>query len=373
VLKDILIWLSPVYELGTYTDFDVEIDTNRIKMIDVNKPLLMPIGSLDLDLDSAGITLNNNVLAVVDSKAAMPIIRKVQANIFSACSSFEAGKSYFENSNQASLGLLHEFSKGKSTQIARKNILEICASNTSYCYFFARQVTEEDKKLDFIAAQERKLIQDQVKATMNKGVALYFRLQKKLQLNANPQQQKAIVDDFAKWVNETELKIKSMKALVDDLNNETLVTNAREKLRTDFMSISVLASSGLMNIRLSLFGGSFCSKDILQKEVIPFSFAHYGLNVLFSINDRLDFHVSRTSREPLPSNDLSWLPEGENIMIKEDNTIDKAVSTLQAACHAFNARKEYGRLFKSSNDDKEKVQQYKPENLIRVRQYLTDF
>lgn len=49
VASDILRWLSPIYKLGTYTDFDVPIDTANIpSTIPVDSPLLLNIGSLKI-------------------------------------------------------------------------------------------------------------------------------------------------------------------------------------------------------------------------------------------------------------------------------------------------------------------------------------
>ncbi|MBA2650524.1 MAG: hypothetical protein H0U75_13210 [Legionella sp.] len=45
--SDILRWLSPIYTLGTYTDFDVPVDTSKLpNTITVAKPLLMSLGSV---------------------------------------------------------------------------------------------------------------------------------------------------------------------------------------------------------------------------------------------------------------------------------------------------------------------------------------
>lgn len=85
--SDILRWLKPVYELGTYTDFDVQVDTRKLpQTINVEKPLLLSLGSHPLDKDFEGLVLNNDIIAVVDTEAALADIQKIQKTIYLGCS-----------------------------------------------------------------------------------------------------------------------------------------------------------------------------------------------------------------------------------------------------------------------------------------------
>lgn len=87
--KDIVSWLKPIYSLGTYSDFDVTINTNELEdSILVVSPLLLAIGSISQTHDGDcydTLCLNNDIVAVVDSDAALPLIQQVQRAIFNAC------------------------------------------------------------------------------------------------------------------------------------------------------------------------------------------------------------------------------------------------------------------------------------------------
>jgi len=81
--SDILRWLKPVYELGTYTDFDVHVDTRKLpETISVEKPLLFSLGSYAVKSDVESICINNDTIAVVDSQEALSDIQKIQKFIY---------------------------------------------------------------------------------------------------------------------------------------------------------------------------------------------------------------------------------------------------------------------------------------------------
>ena len=78
VASDIIRWLPPVYEKGTYTDFDVPVDTKGIaETISVEAPLLLNIGSLQTRGKEIVLS-NNDYIAIVDPKAAKSDIEKIQ-------------------------------------------------------------------------------------------------------------------------------------------------------------------------------------------------------------------------------------------------------------------------------------------------------
>jgi len=83
--SDILRWISPVYNLGTYTDFDVEVDTKEIPaMIEIKSPLLLNLGSVSIPGAANILSFNNDVISIVDGIAAKEQIEKVQQSILDA-------------------------------------------------------------------------------------------------------------------------------------------------------------------------------------------------------------------------------------------------------------------------------------------------
>ncbi len=85
VASDLLRWLT--YPLGTYTDFDVTVNTQDLPPeITVEAPMLFSLGSLPApDYGAESLFLNNDIFAVVDPEAAKDQIEKMQKTL---CESF---------------------------------------------------------------------------------------------------------------------------------------------------------------------------------------------------------------------------------------------------------------------------------------------
>jgi hypothetical protein len=84
--SDILRWLRPIYILGTYSDFDVEINTAGLAAkVNVSSNLLFNFGSVRY-ISYEHLSFNNDVIAVVDPDAAFEQIKQIQQAIFSKCS-----------------------------------------------------------------------------------------------------------------------------------------------------------------------------------------------------------------------------------------------------------------------------------------------
>ncbi|MBA2652663.1 MAG: hypothetical protein H0U73_10410 [Tatlockia sp.] len=353
--RDILSWLKPVYELGTYSDLDVIVDTSHIDTKEVDKPLLLPIDIEETetyDINEGYIRLNNNVIAVVDSEAALPLIQKIQRNIVSACSSFSEGRSYFEqffsNLNEMNFSflyeedwetkMLHQFSKGKSIQIARKEVLEICASNKSYCD--AVRLNEA-----VIAPLGRlKLVHElqELKTLADLKLIKILDFASNYPLPYDPEQIGKIIADkcnmHSKWLKSNGTKLDLINKLLQ-LNDEQLVTHIRQRFIEGFTNFSIICTTGPVNIQNSLFDSGLIVKSLFNELVAPYSFGHNGLNGLFSVENQ------ELGIDPCTSkSDFSWLPTGQHSILKEDKQIENATIGLQSACRLFNAQEKYKKL-----------------------------
>ncbi|MGC1181368.1 glycosyltransferase family 88 protein, partial [Legionella sp.] len=98
VASDILRWISPLYERGTYTDFDFPIDTSKLPpVIKVAAPLLLNIGSLKIGKQEF-ILVNNDFVAIVDPKAAKEQLEYVQSGIIERLTHY--GTDFVERINE---------------------------------------------------------------------------------------------------------------------------------------------------------------------------------------------------------------------------------------------------------------------------------
>jgi len=91
--SDILRWLSPVFSLGIYTDFDVEIDTKLVKpgenIIRIPSPFLIPITLKRTDgffTSRLNVFFCNDVIAVsINVGAEHPFIAALQSHLLARC------------------------------------------------------------------------------------------------------------------------------------------------------------------------------------------------------------------------------------------------------------------------------------------------
>ncbi len=376
VCRDILSWLKPIYELGTYTDLDAVIDTSKITTVEVDKPLLLPIGSNEKDEYEDWIALNNNIIAVVDSEAALPVIQKIQRNIHQACSQPKKDHSYYEKllpikeSEFSAFGLetniLHNHSKGKSMQDARKEVIKFCSDNESFCNHLLPALQKNQKSILLIVrlAFGSQIKQLQEKATELMMEVLTFTQKNISQINNDEQLQvlvKKKIDRNMNWFKLNQPKIERIGKLLalDDFN---LTTCIREMYRDLFIRDSVICTTGPVNVKYSLFGDEFMLKTEILEKVAPYSFAHYGLNVLFSANDSMEFLKDEFELEANKGkSDISWLSDGKTQMLEDDKAIEKAVETLQRATRRYKAYEESNYLkenrsgfFKTVNVEEEK-------------------
>jgi glucosyltransferase Lgt1/2/3 len=326
--SDILRWLKPVYELGTYTDFDGHVDTSKLpETILVDKPLLMNIGSVVIKGDVESVYINNDVVAVVNSQDALSDIQKIQKTIYTNCSQQSQEQTFiaeyistYENRisalfspskaknilkfdpNFSILSSLANLSKEKTAREVRKEIIDSTANNLVFGKEILKNynIRVSDKKVTAIAAiRQRATLEQQL------GWTNWWLLPKK--------------------------QYKQMEALASMQDDEALLTKVREQTRMVLLKTSVVHTTGPGALMHSLFNELFYKKVSINSEVAPFSFAHYGLDKAFISKNSLSLHTSSkvaTSKmqnmEIGATNDLSWLQEGQNAIVEREKKIIEA-------------------------------------------------
>ncbi len=358
VCRDILSWLKPIYELGTYTDFDAVIDTSQITTIEVDKPLLLPIGSFEKDEHENFIALNNNIIAVVNSEAALPLIQKIQRDIHQACSQYEQDNSYHEklltieesefSAFKLETNILHKYSKGKSMQDARKEVIKFCSDNKSFCNHLLPTLQKNQESILLVArlAFGAQIQQLQAKSAELMMDVLSFTQKNISQINSDEQLQAIVMKKMERnmnWLKSNTPTLQRISELLS-LNDDKLTTCIREGYRELFIRDSVICTTGPINIKYSLFGNEIMPKNEILEKAAPYSFAHYGLNVLFSANDSLEFSKDEFELIAKGESDASWLADGKNQMLEDDNAIEKSIDTLQRATRRYKAYEEYSYL-----------------------------
>ncbi|MDP3267857.1 MAG: glycosyltransferase family 88 protein [Legionella sp.] len=322
--SDILRWLKPVYELGTYSDFDVHVDTSTLpKTISVEKPILLNIGSSIFNIHTDTILINNDRIAVVHSEDALAHIEKIQQAICDNCSKQQSSgtnfiEQYLTNSekqlsqiikpqdaalqmildpNYKILRKLEKLSRGKTQREVRKEIIDSTANNLTFS-----KLTLTDKEKSFSGLSDKIIISEAAELLIDTNfMAQIFSAPKKRNSSIKP------------------------------LSPQEKVTKARKEYRMAMLKNSVIQTSGPGAVQ-SLFK-LYYDKERIDVEVAPFSFSKYDLTNAFNSENSAPLHVTQNDlnsklqvSEIGKCNDLSWLEEGQNAIANREQTIRKVQS-----------------------------------------------
>jgi glucosyltransferase Lgt1/2/3 len=311
--SDILRWLKPVFCLGTYSDFDVEVNTRNIAAeILVDKPLLFNVGSVPSADDEAAY-VNNDAFAVVDSMEANGLIKKIQQSIYKACihqqnnqspyndflkHSFEAliklGKwayTLFPDDSTKILSLMHLNNQNRSAREFRQHILGLTAANDVFLKFEGHE-----NKLHEYA--------EKIRLAMSKA-------------------QKSPTDDAA------------------------LVEMARKNTRFVLLKNSVIHTTGSAAILINVFPQLIYKASDIDTHVAPYSFEKYKLDTMFQYKNHISIHTSTeqatkilTSETIGINNDVSWLEEGVKAQKEREQKMEKSALIIQSFFRGYQVRKQ---------------------------------
>ncbi|STX40316.1 putative glucosyltransferase Lgt1 [Legionella donaldsonii] len=357
--SDILRWLKPVYELGTYTDFDVYVDTSEIPpTLSVEKPLLMNLGSITFSSDVESLFLNNDTIAVVDSFAAKDDIKKIQQYLYkahcrNASPTFEGFIStYISNlkevfpdflvpvlvmsdPNCQAANTLKEIGQHQTARQMRHQIIKETADNSVYSRSL---LTARGILHTYLSSEE------------------IMRQAATIERNALQQQL-----GWLNWFLLPTQRYKTMETLVA-ASDEELLTKSREQTRMALLKTSVVYTSGPGALILAWFNRFLFKRDTINSIALS-SFAHYGLEKVFvSKNGLSAFHATAKAAATIlgeteigKRNDLSWLKEGQNATVAREKEMDNAATTFQRFFRGSKARSE-SNLPRNFKDMREKIE-----------------
>ncbi|STX41863.1 putative glucosyltransferase Lgt1 [Legionella donaldsonii] len=336
VACDILRWLRPVYELGTYTDFDVPVDTREIPpTVQVDKPLLVNMGSVVLGSGIESLALNNDTVAVVDCDAALEDIKKIQKTLFEN-SLAKPYSSVFQTHISTNIRSLEEFlppfivpillkmdpnyamldelasiSRGKTSRQVRHNIMKLTENNKVFSenilagsFIFGFGYLSDQEKITAAAAQLRSTVQSQL--------------------------------GWFNWLFLPSAQYQQIKAIASIKDDNEFLTTMRKQTRMGMLKTNVIYTSGPGAVALGWLGRLFLKRETIDTDIALSSFAHYGLDKVFISENSLPMHakskevVAKMSvTEVGKTNDLSWLEEGQNATVVREQKIEKSALTIQ--------------------------------------------
>lgn len=326
VASDILRWISNVYNLGTYSDFDFPIDTTNLPdVVEVKSPLLLNIGSLGVE-NIELIVSNNDFIAVVDKNKGQKKIAQIQKQIIHSLTNYQSAfieettrdlKTKHTFLSEQFLGYMHnraevEYIKKAnylnqnkiSSRELRKHIKEITTNQTLYLKMHKDTPEQSD--------------QDIIKKLRN--------LQKE-QLT------------FMKWLffHKEYLEIQALL----QCNDNDFLKKLMQKEQSLYIKSIVVCTTGPVSICKGLFDKYVFSSKKCDEIVSPVSFHTYKLNNAFCSKNSIALHENILGTLKFLGADIgalsdsSWLEEGKEKQNDRQNTIQRQANTLKQQLPIF--------------------------------------
>lgn len=133
---------------------------------------------------------------------------------------------------------------------------------------------------------------------------------------------------------------KQIEAIASIQDDNEFLTRMREQTRMTILKSSVVYTSGPGALLSALFDKLFYKKDTVNKEIMPFSFACYGLDKAFVSENGIPLHAAAKTvaakmqnTEVGKSSDLSWLQEGQNATAIREQKIRAAQEHMPQDFH----------------------------------------
>lgn len=309
VASDILRLLPPSYKLGIYTDLDVPIDTSNLpKTIQVESPLLLHIGSLQLLGNKEMMLAQNDYIAVANADAAKEQMKQLHEGVLSKLREYSTdyisetesilGKDNWFNSylmssmqNRAEYFYIQKSNELKpgagkiSSREFRAYVNEVMSNKTSYLNFH-RQINEKTGKKE-----------------TDTQVILRLRAEIKSQLS------------LIKWTF-FHKEYRELRQLLSK-NNEHFIKAMMKKERSLYYKSIVVCTTGPVEVTRSFFGKYILTSKEIDEIAEPISYSTYKLHKAFISRNGIPLHqnilamLNYLGADVGELNDSSWLEEGQ--------------------------------------------------------------
>lgn len=305
VASDILRWLSPIFKLGTYTDFDVPIDTtNTPSNIPIESPLLLNIGSLKIGKKEF-ILANNDFVAIIDEIAAKKEIERVQNGLLATLTQYDTD--FIEKTEKELM----------TDSFINRYIIKLMKNRSESLYISkSKELISPDTPNSSlkIRAYIHKIMTNKVDYLNFKRISpeessqnIINRLRKELQTQLN-------LVKYLFFSKEYSLIKHTLEA-----NDEKFLSYLMKKEHDLYLKSIVICTTGPIQIAHSLFNDYVVTMDKFRKEIQPLSFNYYGLQNTFRSQNSIPLHENVLGMlkflgvEDGELNDSSWLNTGKEL------------------------------------------------------------
>lgn len=332
VASDILRWLRPVYELGTYTDFDVPVDTSNLgDTVTVGAPLLLNIGSLQTRGREIVLS-NNDFIAVVEPQKAQAEINTIQEGILAVLSVYDND---FVEKTEEDIGtdsfwgrLLIKLMKNRSESIyiaKSKTIIprqDEFKSSRQLRDYISRVMTDRQEFIHFNKTSDNEMDEQVIRRLRD---ALSNEL------------------GFIKWFffrNEYD----EIKRVIEKNDDSILIDYLMKKERTLYLKSIVVCTTGPIAIAKALFNGYVFNTNHFKEHIEKYSFNFYGLQHSFISKNSIPIHesllgmMSFLGTEDGKLSDSSWLENGAQLQKTRGELLIEQKNKFQSKMTAIFSR-----------------------------------
>lgn len=295
--SDMLRWLKPVYSQGTYSDFDVPVNTRDApaeKVVDA--PMLLNMGSARYTDDGIeSLMINNDVISIVDANDAFEMISRIQTSIIESSIS---SKRFTDSLNK----IIEKASKSNRLDFEVQTPDFILLSFLSYIEL---NLTTEINLPDF----RSKLIE-----LTNSNESFLELLS---QINDKPLEN---------------IRADLLHNQTFPYNEDEIITTARKEYQEQFIKLSVMYITGPVAL-YSVFEPYSTWDKINQNK--QYAYSNYGLNAVFLSNNSANFHSTKQDilkklfKQNAKTNDASWLESGQARIQNQEKAFNTSARTLQ--------------------------------------------
>lgn len=337
--SDILRWLEPVYKLGTYSDFDLKIDTRHLgKTVEVEKSLLLNIGSSETKFIKRleSVALNNDIVAVVNLEDALPLIQNIQKAIILACR-----KPNIFSNNTAGPFL-------NCQRKLRANFEAIIGENYDLLLLLSPLLAARDRNLNTLSKLNTnrsplEMRSEIMRFTNNNLAFCIYNASPNVKHYADLVRQQTKIN-FWTWLLLSKKQYHDINALLA-LDDEQLITTLRETTREILLKETVICTTGPFCVASTLFPTMvYETAQEFDREVTPYALAHYSLDKAFISKNSIPLHAqniqSFLEAKVGEKNDLSWLEIGREATRVREEKIQGAAKTLTSFYHKKKAEKQ---------------------------------
>lgn len=282
VASQVLRWMSPIYKLGTYSDFDVVPSTKGLEEeISVEKPILIDVGTDGYNSNSSyeQIIANPHVMAIVDHDEAIEEIKKIQNNLIAGYDNPREFIETFKKTAKANFRKLFLFGDFSFFRSRFKNSLE------------EMEIEYTAKALDIYKAYQLTIIEYAQEVLNQKGIrGIELIAPESIILKAASAKRQELQKSIGiwGWLTLPIQKYKHIKELLSIKDDSLFLKAVHEERRTFLLKKFNQLTTGSTPITLALFGKVFGTpKEISESKV--YSFEWYGLNDAFKSTNNLSF------------------------------------------------------------------------------------